>query len=298
MKRTEYYHYTSLKTLFSIITNNELWFSNLRNSNDPNEFYLTCDEYNSYIDDIGKDPYNGKPYILENNGIYGNTYGMSFTSNGDNLSQWERYGDSLEGVSINFDIQLLQKVLKRKYDFSFDFGAVKYTKSEKRKFIESKIKKIKLDRFSGCTIQKWTMEAIYFIEYYNQARMLFKKEAFCGEQEYRLFFDPTYYDFFYDLFMKHSYPQLDAAKEKFKKRYNYVTNVLKILEKDKKFALMRNGINSYVSFDLSLLGNSKTQIIKEIILGPKCRQDPKELKEFLRLHGYDVEIKKSEISIR
>ena len=296
--KNKYYHYTSLKTLFLIITNNELWLSNLRNSNDPNEFYLTCDEYNSYIDALGKNPYDGKPYILEKNGIYGNTYGLSFTSNGDNLSQWERYGDSVEGVSIHFDIQLLQKSLKKKYDFSFDFDSVKYTKSEKRKFIESKIKKIDLDHFSGCAVQKWTMEAIYFIEYYNQAQMLFKKEPFCGEQEYRLFFDPTYYDFFYDLFMKHPYPQLDAAKEKFKKRYDYVANTLKILEKDKKFTLMRNGINSYLTLNLSLLGDSKTKLIKEIILGSKCKQDPKELKDFLCFYGYDVEIRKSEISIR
>ena len=86
----KYYHYTSIKTLFLIITNEELWLSNLKNSNDPNEFYLTCDEYNEYINKLGKDPYNGKPCVLEENGIYGNTYGLSFTLAGDNLSQWER----------------------------------------------------------------------------------------------------------------------------------------------------------------------------------------------------------------
>ena len=79
MEQMKYYHYTSIKTLFSIITNEELWLSNLKNSNDPNEFYLTCDEYNAYVSKLGKDPYNGKPYVLEENGIYGNTYGLSFT---------------------------------------------------------------------------------------------------------------------------------------------------------------------------------------------------------------------------
>lgn len=158
MKQSNYYHYTSIKTLFSIITNDELWLSNLKNSNDPNEFYLTCDEYNAYVSKLGRDPYNGKPYVLEENGIYGNTYGISFTLVRDNLSQWERYGDSLSGVSICFDIDLMQKTLEEKYDFTFDFDAVKYTEEEKIKFIESKIEKVHWDNFKGCPVAKWTME--------------------------------------------------------------------------------------------------------------------------------------------
>ena len=298
MNQIKYYHYTSLKTLYSIIANDELWLSNLKNSNDPNEFYLTCDEYNAYINSLGQDPYNGKPYVLEENGIYGSTYGLSFTLAGDNLSQWERYGDSLKGVSICFDIELMQKILEEKYDFSFDFDAVKYTEEEKIKFIENKIKNINWDNFQGCPVAKWTMEGIYFIDHYNQAQMLFKKEPFYIEQEYRLFFDPTYYSFFYETFMKHPSPRLAESKEKARKRYDHVANTLQILGNNKKFALMRNGINGYMPFKLSLLGNRKGEIIKEIVLGPKCPQDPKELKAFLSYYGYDIEIRKSEIAIR
>ena len=78
--------------------------------------------------------------------------------------------------------------------------------------IRKKIKKVKIENFQGCAIAKWTMEAIYFIEHYNQAQMLFKKESFWIEEEYRLFFDPTYFSFFYETFMKHPSPELDAAK--------------------------------------------------------------------------------------
>ena len=142
------------------------------------------------------------------------------------------------------------------------------------------------------------MEAIYFIEHYNQAQMLFKKAAFRSEEEYRLFFDPTYYSFFYKTFMKHPSTELDAAKERFRKRFATVSDTLKILEKDKRFAIMRNGINSYIPFKLSLLGTQKAGLIKEIVLGPKCLQDPAELKDFLSYYGYDIPIIKSEISIR
>ena len=61
---------------------------------------------------------------------------------------------------------------------------------------------------------------------------------------------------------------------------------------------MRNGINGYIPFKLFVLGERKAEIIKEIILGPKCTQDPKELKAFLSQYGYKIEIRKSEIDIR
>lgn len=69
--------------------------------------------------------------------------------------------------------------------------------------------------------------------------------------------------------MNHSHPQLDIAKEKFKKDTN-----------------------------LSLLGDCKVKLIKEIILGPKRKQEPKGLKGFLHYYGYDVDIRKSAILIR
>ena len=61
---------------------------------------------------------------------------------------------------------------------------------------------------------------------------------------------------------------------------------------------MRNGINGYIPFKLSVLGERRPEIIKEIILGPKCTQDPKELKAFLSYYGYNIKIRKSEIAIR
>ena len=57
----KFFHYTSVKSLFGIISNQELWFSNLKNSNDPNEMYLTCEDYNQYINNMNVNPYHGTP---------------------------------------------------------------------------------------------------------------------------------------------------------------------------------------------------------------------------------------------
>lgn len=169
--KKKYYHYTSLSCLFSIITTQELWLCNLKNSNDPNEFYLSCNDYNDYVKSTGLNPYNGRPYILPNNSIYGNTYGLSFTTLSDNLSHWERYGDLLRGVSILFDVDSLQKELKHRYNFSFNFDSIKYTESEKIAFIKKNLDKI--DFIPQCPRARKNLEALYFIEYFNQSQMLF-----------------------------------------------------------------------------------------------------------------------------
>lgn len=70
------------------------------------------------------------------------------------------------------------------------------------------------------------------------------------------------------------------------------------LEQDKKYSIMRNGINSYLSLDLKLFGKDKCKLIKEIILGPSCNQDINELKSFLSAFGFNPIIKKSNINIR
>ncbi len=81
-------------------------------------------------------------------------------------------------------------------------------------------------------------------------------------------------------------------------RHRKIKEELKLSNNDKQYSIMRNGINSYLSFNLKLLGDDYTKIIKEIILGPKCPQNEKELKNFLNSYGFDPIIKKSEIDIR
>ena len=42
----------------------------MKNSNDPNEFSLSCEEYNNYIEKLNINPYHGYPMILENNNVF------------------------------------------------------------------------------------------------------------------------------------------------------------------------------------------------------------------------------------
>ena len=121
-----FYHYTSLSVLYSIVSNNELWLSNLKNSNDPNEQYLSSDEYNTYVlQKLQINPYHGRIDLLSANTVVGNPYGLSLTTLKDDLGQWERYGDRSRGVAIALDIPAMNDYLRSTYNFTLDFGSIK-----------------------------------------------------------------------------------------------------------------------------------------------------------------------------
>ena len=293
----KYFHYTSINALYNIISNQELWFSNLKNSNDPNEVCLTSEQYNEYIDNFGVNPYHGTPVILSKNKIMGSPYGLSLTTSEDSLSQWERYGDNLKGVSIVFDVDFIQEFLEKNYHFKFYFDKMKYTEDDKKTLIMKNVNN--MPAFENYVWQKdWPFCALFFLIHFSEARALFKSKEFIDEEEFRLFFDPIEYKFYHETICLFNFGDAEKTVAESKKAYEYTKDVIHFLEQDKKYALMRNGINSYLKLDLNLFGKDKNQVIKEIKLGPKCTQDEEELHNFLYQNGYSPIITKSKINIR
>lgn len=297
MSDNKYFHYTSINTLYNIISNQELWFSNLRNSNDPNEVCLTCEQYNEYIDNLGINPYHGTPLILSKNKVMGSPYGLSLTTLEDSLTQWERYGDNLKGIAIVFDVDYIQKFLYENYHFRFYFDKMKYTEEDKKALIMKNVNSMPV--FENYNWQHdWPFFALFFLIHFSEARALFKSKDFIDEKEYRLFFDPIEYKFYHETICLFDFGCAEKNVKESKEEYRYAKDVVHFLEQDKKYALMRNGINSYLKLDLNLFGKDKDKIIKEIKLGPKCMQDEDELLNFLSAHGYKPIITKSKINIR
>ncbi len=283
--------------MYNIISNQELWFSNLKNSNDPNEVCLTSEQYNEYIDNLGINPYHGTPLILSKNKIMGSPYGLSLTTSEDSLSQWERYGDNLKGVSIVFDVDFIQEFLEKNYHFKFYFDKMKYTENDKKTLIMKNVNN--MPAFEDYVWQKdWPFCALFFLIHFSEARALFKSKEFIDEEEFRLFFDPIEYKFYHETICLFNFGNAEKIVAESKKAYEYTKDVIRFLEQDKKYALMRNGINSYLKLDLNLFGKDKNRVIKEIKLGPKCTQDEEELFDFLFQHGYYPVITKSKINIR
>lgn len=292
---TFFYHYTSLNVLYSIVANNELWLSNIKNSNDPNEQYLSSDEYNAYVlQKLQINPYHGRIDLSGSNTVVGNPYGLSLTTLKDDLGQWERYGDQSRGVAIAFDIPAMNAYLKETYDFTLDFSSIKYTEEEKKEYIKSLVADMPV--YDGDFEKYWPLYGLFFTIHYAQARVCFKREEFSLEKEYRLYVDLVEKKFQHEaieIFLKNSPVELDA----YHKDYVAKQSIHRLNAEHKKYAVMRRGINSYLSLDLALLGAAKSGFIKEIILGPKCTQNTGELNAFLLANGFCTTIHKSKIEI-
>lgn len=87
------YHYTSLSTAFSIMSNNEIYLSSIAGMNDRSE--------QTYVDEL-----MGKPVInkisLSKIAMLNRRFIISFSEKEDNLNQWRLYGEQAKGCCIQF----------------------------------------------------------------------------------------------------------------------------------------------------------------------------------------------------
>ncbi len=197
-------HYTNLDSLIGIISNNELWLSNLFFQNDKNEY-----EVGMYI--FRQELKRRKTYYIKNKKetVFLNSLGsalnhllnmqaytISFSEESDLLSQWRGYADNCRGVRIEFTnldllktqgIQLLPCIYKPqdheayiKYLFDKALEIFHITKEEG---ITNKDDFLKDERPYSDAIQA---AGSYFISTSNVACSIIKDSAFREECEWRL----------------------------------------------------------------------------------------------------------------
>lgn len=190
------YHYTDLDSICSILTNQKLWFSYIRHSNDGNEFILGLnlfievyisrkeefpfftDEFINFLREEEEPTY--KPYIL------------CLSEVGDSLGQWRGYSNFGRGVSVKF-----------KPDFVGDTGRhvlkkVIYNHEEKIKACNELLEDIKIliqlskrpENIKDDNFFAVLMGLILTLA------STFKADTFSEEREWRLIYfpDPTNYN--------------------------------------------------------------------------------------------------------
>lgn len=108
------YHYCSINTLISILTNKELWFGCTASMNDYKE-------QRYFIEDLERNVKNELPHDKKYScndffkWVYGALsysypYALCFSTLNDNAAQWERYADNACGVSIGFNTRQIVKI--------------------------------------------------------------------------------------------------------------------------------------------------------------------------------------------
>jgi len=195
------YHYTSIKNLLNIIKQKSLYASEIRYFSDASELKYTSDKIhlkieqmlhqNKSLDEDDKEILNQFSSWVSTRIPNGDLlFVMSFTTEGNLLSQWRSYCPESKGVSIGFDPNKLQTIANKG---SFSVGKCIYEENTQQELITDLITNIMLLAKKTCnnTNQRSSSQS-YFEAFENAEECILKLAAliksphFKEEKEWRL----------------------------------------------------------------------------------------------------------------
>lgn len=319
-----YYHYTSLDALYSIVKSHTFRLMSLKSSNDKTELYYKPETFvtdTSRLCDVERDKLTKKYYELMKNSLESHKdllwkdlkskhqpYALCFSTKKDNLTHWDRYANSCTGVAIGLNIKALDVLYKRKATFCFglglfDFGQTLYTQDSIDNSIKYEIKRgleglSKLQERTGETDFEKTIERSGYMFMGAACRNVMKfakTQAFFEEDEFRMYFDPSN--------IKATLRLIDGGKEELEEilykniRRNFCNLVDSLGIKREDFAMTKSGIRGYHNLCLDEIWGSG--VVPEIIMGPMCVQNKRELQRFLKSNGLEgTKVIESTVPIR
>ncbi len=283
------YHYCSVDTFNKIVSNKELWLTDVTKSNDYEElqaiFNVLSDKIKSKIDfkNIGIERSISSLLLRD----FINCIDLHsllfhvccFSEDADSLSQWAMYANNATGIAIGFDSNKF-KNLK-----SLTFSKVDYTMDKQIHTIDEKIEQI-INDYKEDNVLLWFYGFIDYImaEVLNKC-FLFKNSSFEQEHEHRLVFNsrPIYFDKINGL-----------LSSGFIKDEKIISNEFQIGKIE--FFSSRERLVSFRRLKIKNIGS----VIKEIVIGPKSLIDKNDIEKVLLLNGLTeyVKIKKSNSSYR
>lgn len=288
------YHYCSLETFFSIISNGTLRLSDIAKSNDLLECKALVEKIKcSTLEKLKKhtsDFNNNLIYGVDNdvaltlfNNVFFNkllndsekiTLASCFSENGDLLSQWCQYADNGNGVAIGFDTDIINEILTSKEADGFlKFEKIKYMSSINEELADA-IESYSNNFFTGLHSiifggeinhnSQWLIDDQDFGSYLLRCNsknlfrdsVFIKNESFQAEQEWRLLLEDE---------------DLDKDNDNWAECFNWDngnTGLGKLFPKGIQFT--RKGDNDVCSYiDLSL--KDYYSVITSVVIGPNCK---------------------------
>lgn len=235
------YHYTSLNTFLSMISNREIWMSSTGSMNDRKEIAYFIELLEKELDKYKRQDFFDKVYdeIPLNY-----KYAFCLSTEKDDAAQWERYGDSAMGVCIGFNVEEWCKCLHKYSDIMFNrvFYNASVGNDKYCKIVENYFKKGIIEIYSS--EEELIQQLIY-------AGNLHKHKSFKNEHEIRI----TTID------NKQQYGMEYELKE--------IGNVVK------KVLILKLDIMGHS------MKTSFEKMVDEIIIGPKSQQNIDVLKQYM-----------------
>lgn len=318
-----YYHYTSLEALYSIVTSHTFRLMSLKSSNDRTELYYKPENFVSDISrlcETEEDANTKKYYSLLKSSLESHKdklwkdlkakqqpYALCLSTKKDNLTHWDRYANNCKGVAIGLNVRALDVLYSRTatYGFAlglFDLGQALYTQKSIDNWIKYEMARgfewlKQLNETTGDDIKKTIEQSGYlFLGAACRNVMKFAKtQAFFDEDEFRIYFDPNN--------IKETLHLIDSGKgqieeELFNNLRRHFLELVDSLDIEKEdFAITKSGIRGYHSLCFDEIWGSG--VIPEIVLGPMCVQNKRELQRFLKQNGLEgTKVTVSSVPIR
>ena len=318
-----YYHYTSLDALFNIVNSKTFRLTSLRSSNDRKELYYNVDRF---LADVGAVCENEKDentkrcfrrlvQSIENNRAKfekecktrHTPYALCLAKKRDNLTHWDRYAANCTGVCIGFNVSALDVLYSRTENYVFgtglfDISETLYTQEKILRYIRNTtVGFVNTLAESKDGTQTDPVDIIdksgfvFMIAIYQRVMKFAKDGSFVDEDEVRLYHEIESIKETLRLTKLIGEDLKDTVDIDFEQLFLNLVSDLKIEEEH--FMMSKAGIRSY--HDLCLEEIWGSGLIPEIILGPMCVQNRKELMRFLRSNGLgDTKVSVSKVPIR
>ncbi len=307
-----YYHYTSLDALFDIVRTHTFRLMSLKSSNDKKELYYSPNIFLQDLKRISKTTDNNdiksffeivlrsleahKSTLLNFAKSPSKPYALCLATKKDNLTHWDRYADGCKGVCIGFNVSALDVYYHRMNSLAFgsayfDIGKALYSHESIDNHIIREIARFSkmLRDFSQewkePYTEKFVEDKIYLlaISLCNYIIKFAKNASFIDEDEVRLYHDGNT--------IKDTLRLIDGMKgeiedvlyQNTRKNFLEIGNEFNII--DDNFAMTSRGIRSYKNLCLNPIWGSG--VIPEIIIGPMCMQNKRELQAFLKANGLE-----------
>lgn len=308
------YHYCSVSTLLSIVENKNIWLSDAEKTNDYTEMKWLLTNIKKVTEQIlaSYAKKYSKAILLETKEIIIETtekmllknvpivrnaksFLICFSEVCDLLSQWRAYGNDGNGVAIGFNAQLFNNFAQGSYYLT----KVIYDQERTLDFLSAAIEKplsyaieSSMDKETNkYDILELKMNISMLIVTIWQESFVYKNDMFSEEKEWRLF-RKLQSNNYSDSDGVDDYGYSDILDGFFISNNKYLGNFTR---SPIKFRDAGNDIRTY--FELGF-EKCKQDILKEIIIGPKCKISDLDLKLLLAKNGYIKDIFSDAIKIR